>query len=162
MSYADFRASRAALAIEPILAAEATVREMITLSRNGRPAVQALDGRIAGAVELDRTERQHVGRWIRDVLGARGWRPGIKRRVANGRLFSRGAVYVPAGGGSAAPDDDLPVELLSIAERVARAQAIIAALPSNGYSVDDYLRDKYAEAALEDEKYAEAAREDER
>lgn len=152
MSYADFRASRAAQAIAPIMTAEATVREMIALSRHGRPAVQALDARIAGAVELDRTERQHVGRWIRDVLGARGWRPGMKRRVANGKLFSRGTVYVPVGGGSAAPIDAVPVELLSIAERVARAQAMVRAFSINNYSVDDYLRDKYAEAALEDRR----------
>jgi hypothetical protein len=144
MSYSDFLHSSAAKIIAPVLTEEATIREMEALSRGGRPAVQALDARIAGKVDLDHTQRQHVGRWIRDVLGARGWRPGIKRKLTRGRLFASGAVYVR---GAARPEP-LPQPSTSL-PGLARARELVRLHSTNSYGVDDFIADKRREAAQE-------------
>ena len=96
MSYADFKASRLGRELAPILADPATIARMETLSRAGRPAVEAIGADVARiAPDVDDTTKQHVGRFVRDVMATRGWRPRRKARVAKGSPFSWGAVYGP-------------------------------------------------------------------
>ncbi len=69
--------------------------EMVCLAKHGLPPAQAVGAEIAEKVgALGDTEKQHVGRWIRDILAEKGWKPVAKgARVAPGNLFSRAALY---------------------------------------------------------------------
>lgn len=149
MSFIDFMLSKKGALIAPVISSSATIARMEELSSQEVPAVAALDEALAGKLELSSTERQYVGRWVRDELAKRNWRVGRQKRLSGGKLFTSGTVYQRGSGGSdeIAP---LPVELLPTRERVARAQAMMRQLSGNAYGVEDFLRDKYAEAARED------------
>lgn len=149
MSFVDFMLSKKGALIAPLLSSSATIARMEELSSQDVPAVAALDEALAGKLELSSTERQYVGRWVRDELAKRNWRVGRQKRLSGGKLFTSGTVYQRRGGGS---DDiaPLPIDLLPTRERVARAQAMVRQLGGTAYSVEDFLRDKYADAARED------------
>lgn len=160
MSFADFLHSAAARRIAPLIDDPAMLTRMEELSRAGVPAIGALDQALAGSIALSNTEKQHVGRWVKEVLAARGWRPKIQRRLAPGQVFTSGMVYSrhstePNRPTLTAQPDELPTELLSVRERVKAAQAMVRQLGGNTYGVEDFLHDKYAEAAHEDRKMAE-------
>jgi hypothetical protein len=125
------------------------VAEMEALSRVGRPAVIALDRRADLLPSLSHTGKQHVGRWVRDILGARGWRPAARRRVAKGRMFTSGAVYERSGpaGAPVAPREGPPASTAS--ERLERARAIIRSLPQSLPTVDEFIADKRRQARRE-------------
>ena len=100
-SYEEFKASKKGQAIEAILMDHDQQVRMIALAEAGIPPVQAVGKAILAAIgDLDHPERQHVGRWVRDILGPKGWKPTRKARVAEGNLFSRGAVYALIGEAS--------------------------------------------------------------
>ena len=146
-SQSEFHASPEGRLIASLVEDEAMIREMISLSKRDRPAVEALDTRLAGKVELDNPQRQHVGRWVRDIMHDRGWRTKIQRRIPNGQIFASGTVYAAAKPAPA--DEGPPPHLLPAKDRIAHAQALVRAFSTNDYGVDDFLRDKRAEAARE-------------
>ena len=149
MSFETFRQSRPAQSVALLLADAAVVARMEELSRVGKPAVAALDAALAGKLTLTNTERQYVGRWVRDVLAPRGWKPLRQRRISGGRVFSSGAVY----GRLCAPPELEDDQALSLADKIARAQELVRRFSTNDYSVDDFIRDKRLEAAREEERW---------
>jgi hypothetical protein len=141
----DFQASKSGRPIGELLSRQETIGTMEALSREGRPAVLALDQALPRDIKLDDTEKKHVGRWIRDVLADRGWRPRKRKGFRSGRVFSSGAVYGPV----AATAPELPAPVADQAARIRRAQAMVRRFSTNDYGVNDFLRDKRAEAARE-------------
>jgi hypothetical protein len=120
MSLAQFKSSPVGGMIGPILRAEETIRRMESKSASDRPAVEAIGRDIEASVgRLDDEQKKMVGRWVKEILAPRGWRPDRKGRVAEGHLFSRGTIYrraaapAPAEGG---------------AERLRAAQALVQGL----------------------------------
>ena len=93
---------------------------METKSASDRPAVEAIGKDIEARVgPLGDEQKKLVGRWVKEVLAPRGWRPDRKGRVAAGNFFSRGTIYrriVPQ-----APSEDG-------AARVAAARALVREL----------------------------------
>jgi hypothetical protein len=149
MSFARFKTSEEGARVRPLLMDAKIVAEMEALSRVGRPAVIALDRRADLLPSLSDTGKQHVGRWVRDILGARGWRPAARRRVAKGRVFTSGAVYARSGpAGVPAPAGTGPAASTA-AERLERARAIIRSLPGPLPSVDEFIADKRRQARRE-------------
>jgi hypothetical protein len=109
-----------------------------------RPPVQALQrGLRAAGLQLSNPELQHVGRWTAEVLSRHGLKPipsrhGAKRApvIEPGPLTS-GALYEP-------------VQELTAAERWEKARQILAPYLDQIGTVDDFIREKRAEAARED------------
>ena len=55
-----------------------------------RPAVEAVGKEIEARVgSLNDEDKQSVGRWVKEVLAPRGWRPDRKGRLAPGHFFSK-------------------------------------------------------------------------
>lgn len=155
MSLESFKSSSVGAAIAPVVASPEVIARMERLSREGRPAVGALDEALAGRVELDDTEKQHVGRWIRDVLGERGWRPLKQKRLSGGRLFSSGSVYgrigpAAAGADAAADAADAGPATGGPAERLEAARALVRRARRRDYGVREFIADKRREAAAEE------------
>ena len=140
LTLSDFKASAKGRRVGALIAQPATIGAMEQLSRQGRPAVLAIDRALAREVALDDVEKRHVGRWIRDVLGDRGWRPRKRLHFRSGRIFSSGAVY----DRPSPPRGEAGSE---VATRVAKVQEMVRAFRAGDYRVDDFLRDKRAEAA---------------
>jgi len=94
-SFEQFKHSKRGLIIGELLAEHDWQVELVCLAKHGLPPAQAVGAEIAARVgKLDDTEKQHVGRWIRDILAEKGWKPVSKgARVAPGNLFSRAALY---------------------------------------------------------------------
>lgn len=108
MSLQQFKASRLGSIIGPILSSEEMIRRMELKSASDRPAVEAIGHEIEARVgSLDEAQKKLVGRWVKEVLALRGWRPDRKGRVAAGHFFSRGTIYrravppAPSGDGAA-------------------------------------------------------------
>ncbi len=93
--FEDFKASDRGRAVAGILLDRDWQIEMVCLAKHGLPPAQAVGAPIAERVgDLGDTERQHVGRWIRDILAEKGWVVASKgARVAPGNLFARAALY---------------------------------------------------------------------
>ena len=149
MSLSLFKASREGDLVRPLLMDDQVVAEMEALSRIGQPAVIALDRRANLLPSLSDTGKQHVGRWVRDILGARGWRPVTRKRVAKGRMFTSGAVYERSGpaGASAASRQGPPAS--TAAERLERARAIVRSGRARLPTVNEFIADKRRQARLE-------------
>ena len=141
----DFKTSKTGEVVGEVLARSDVLRAMEALSRDGQPAVRALDAALPAEVRLDRNEKQHAGRMIRDRLSELGWRVATRRPFQGGRVFSSGAVYRQAAPTMLTPATPEGEE--SWESRIARVQAMVRAFSTNTYSVDDYIRDKRAEAA---------------
>jgi hypothetical protein len=78
----------------PILNSEEMIRRMEIKSASDRPALEAIGKDIEARVgSLDDEQKKMIGRWVRDALAPRGWRPDRKGRVAAGNFFSRGTIY---------------------------------------------------------------------
>lgn len=94
-SFDDFKASKTGEVVGVILSDHDWQIEMVCLAKHGLPPAQAVGAEIEKQIgALDDTEKQHVGRWIRDVLATKGFKPVSKgARVAPGNLFSRAALY---------------------------------------------------------------------
>jgi hypothetical protein len=95
MTFNEFTASPKGRVIGALLDEHDWQTEMICVSKHGLPAAQAVGAEIHARVgDLDDTEKQHVGRWIRDVMAEHGWKVASKgARVAPGNYFSRAAIY---------------------------------------------------------------------
>ena len=94
LGYQEFRHSSKGRVIVDLITRSDSIAEMERRSRLHEPAVAAVDRAIIDDVgRLDDTERQHVGRAVRDVLRARGWRPTRRKRLNAGHTFASGAVY---------------------------------------------------------------------
>ena len=136
MSLISFKSSTKGSKLAPILTSEDAVKRMIAKSQAGRPAVEAIGADVqASAVPLDDDEKKMVGRWVKEVLAPRGWRPDRKGRVARGQFFARGTIY------------------RQVSDRTAQAEArtrmesvrdLVRALPHPLGTVDDFLRDRRA------------------
>ena len=98
-SFEEFKQSDKGGQVGAILTRHDAQVEMVCLSKHGLPAAQAVGAEIGSKVgDLDDTEKQHVGRWIREVMAEKGWMVASKGvRVAPGNYFSRAATYTPAG-----------------------------------------------------------------
>ena len=140
MSLEAFKHSRKGALLAPILASEAELAKMEAKTRAGRPAVEAIGNRIASKVgELNDNEKKLVGRWVKQVLGSRGWVPSKKGRVAPGNLFSRGTIYQRPGQPS------LAEKRPSAAERLAAARAILATMPYPIMSSEELIAERRRE-----------------
>lgn len=146
---ADFQQTPVGRLVEELLARPATLARMEELSRQGRPAVGALDEQLAGQVTLGHTERQHVGRRVRATMADRGWKTGLQRRLSGGKVLTSGTVYVRGDGPMADRFAGVPTELLPIEDRIARVQEFVRHFSKNDYGVDDYLAEKWAEQDAE-------------
>jgi hypothetical protein len=94
VSLRHFKTSALGAAIGAILCSEEAIRRMESKSASDRPAVEAIGKDIEARVgPLDDEQKKLVGRWVKEVLAPRGWRPDRKGRVAAGNLFSRGTIY---------------------------------------------------------------------
>jgi hypothetical protein len=92
----EFKNSANGTKIAPLLADSKLVARMEAITLLGRPAVKAIDAEVALAVgTLDNVEKQHVGRWIRDILGSRGFRVARQLDWRGGKVFASGSVYEP-------------------------------------------------------------------
>ena len=80
-----------------ILGDHDTIVAMITLSEHGIPAVQAIGRRIMNlGLPITDNDKKSIGRWVRERMEANGWTiTGRSGRVAEGNLFSTGAIYQP-------------------------------------------------------------------
>lgn len=154
-SLRDFQSSRKGQPIGDLLSRPETIQEMEWLSRDDRPAVLALDRALPGGIDLNDTEKKHVGRWIRDVLADRGWRVRKRKAFRSGRVFSSGAVYGRPSARDGVPAVGLDEGILA---KLRRAQEIVRRSSRNGYGVDDFIRDKRREVAEEERRDAERAR----
>ena len=128
----EFKVSKDGRNIAKILENPAILGSMEELSRNGKPAVLAVDLALPADTALDDTQKRHIGRWIRNILAERGWRPRKRLHFRSGRVFSSGAVY----GRHTSPDTNMvmetvPTPFLPAMERVKRAQAMVRAFSSN-------------------------------
>lgn len=94
-SFEEFKQSKRGRVVGDLLGEHDWQVELVCLAKHGLPPAQAVGAEIAARVgSLDDTEKQHVGRWIRDILAEKGWKPVSKgARVAPGNLFSRAALY---------------------------------------------------------------------
>lgn len=94
-SFDDFKATKKGEAVGAILFDHDWQVELVCLAKHGLPPAQAVGAEISKRVgALNDTEKQHVGRWIRDILATKGFKPISKgARVAAGNLFSRAALY---------------------------------------------------------------------
>ena len=134
MSLDQFKASRLGSLIGPILCSEETIRRMEMKSASDRPAVEAIGKDIEARVgSLDEQQKKMVGRWVKEVLTPRGWRPDRKGRVARGNFFSRGTIYRRAVPPALSEDG---------AARVAAAQALVRELPHAPMGSDELIRER--------------------
>jgi hypothetical protein len=134
MSLEQFKHSAAGRKIADLLASEDAIHRMEDKSRNSRPAVEAIGKEIETRVgALDDESRKMVGRWVKEVLAPRGWRPDRKGRVASGHLFARGTIYRRAGE-RRPPADGLA--------RFAAARAILAQMPGRPMSSDELIEQR--------------------
>lgn len=149
VTLADFKRTANGVAVGAVLARRETIAAMEDLSYQGRPAVLAVERALDGEVVLDELERRHVGRWVRDVLADRGWRPRKRGHFRAGRLFSSGAVYEQSG--APAWFLALPPPSPEVIERVRRVQEMARPFHGeNGFSVvDELIAERHAEAARE-------------
>jgi hypothetical protein len=92
----EFKNSANGSKLAPLLADSTLIARMEAMTHLGRPAVKAIDAEVALAVgTLDNVEKQHVGRWVRDILGSRGLRVACQRDWRGGKVFASGSVYEP-------------------------------------------------------------------
>lgn len=137
VSLEHFKHSPAGRKIAALLASDETIRKMENKSREDRPAVEAIGKDVQARVgTLDNDSKKLVGRWVKEVLAARGWRPARKGRVAAGHLFVRGTIYRRAGASSPAPDGHA---------RLAAARALLAQTPGRLMSSDEFIAERRRE-----------------
>ena len=136
MSLQQFKLSRSGAKIGSLLTSSAAIQEMETKSRANRPAVEAVGKAIADRVgSLSDDEKKLIGRWVKEILVPRGWKPDRKGRVATGHFFARGTIYRPS-----AP----PSQSSNGAARLAAAQAIVTQMPHDAMTSDELIAERRA------------------
>jgi hypothetical protein len=135
MSLDQFKTSPLGALIGPILNSEQMILSMETKSASDRPAVEAIGKDIEARVgSLDDEQKKLVGRWVKEVLAPRGWRPDRKGRVAAGNFFSRGTIYRRA----------LPPAVSEGGRtRLAAAQALVRKLPHPPMRSDELVSERH-------------------
>jgi hypothetical protein len=134
MSLQQFKLSRSGIKIGSLLMSPAAIQEMETKSRANRPAVEAIGKDIADRVgSLSDDEKKMVGRWVKEILAPRGWKPDRKGRVAVGHFFARGTIYRPIAPSSQPTNG---------AARLATAQAIVAEMPHRAMTSDQLIAER--------------------
>lgn len=98
----NFKQSPFGLKVGKLLNDPQVVGDMIAISRHTErtPAVQVLGKSILEfGMPVSDEDKKAIGRWVREVMEAHGWTTdaGSKGRVADGNLFSTGAIYYPKG-----------------------------------------------------------------
>lgn len=146
MSLQAFKESKNGALVGSILTTQDALTRMEQKSREGRPAVEAVGARIAEIVgKLDDEEKKLVGRWVKQVLEPRGWKPAKKGRVAPGNMFARGTVYRRPAATNAEPEKAIRP---TAAERMAAARAILATMPFPIMSSDELIAERRQEFEL--------------
>jgi hypothetical protein len=95
---AQFKQSMLGRTVAPVLTNAENVRDMIALCRNDIAAVRAVGRQLlaAGVKPKNEQAKKHIGRWVREIMAARGWEPVRSGKIPRGNLFSTGAIYRPA------------------------------------------------------------------
>jgi hypothetical protein len=93
----SFKRSALGKKIGPVLTDSENVRDMIALCRNEIAAVRAVGKQLLalGLKPKDEEAKKLIGRWVREIMAARGWEPARKGKIPRGNLFSTGAIYRP-------------------------------------------------------------------
>jgi hypothetical protein len=138
MTLEEFIHSAKGQKLSPLFGNAAVIDRMVAMSREGRPAIKAIDADVAAAVgTLDNVEKQHVGRWVRDVLAQRGMKSVRQLDWRGGKVFSSGMLYEPIA--SVAP-------ATPAASGIEQARSILAAgrldPKRSPDTVDDFLRER--------------------
>ena len=95
----QFKQSPAGQILQPMMESSLVREEMKALSRHGIPALKVIGIRLnMEGVELSRTDKTSVGRWVREVMGEQGWIPEGNTRIPPRNVFKTGALYVPESG----------------------------------------------------------------
>ena len=134
MSLDQFKASPVGVLVGRILTSEEMIRRMEAKSESDRPAVEAVGKEIEARVgSLNDEDKQSVGRWVKEVLAPRGWRPDRKGRLAPGHFFSKGTIYRRAASTAASEDG---------AARLAAAQALVRKFPRAPMGSDELIQER--------------------
>jgi hypothetical protein len=134
VSLNQFKASQLGALIGPIVNSEEMIRRMETKSASDRPALEAIGKDIETRVgSLDNEQKKLVGRWVREVLEPRGWRPDRKGRLAAGHFFSRGTIYRRAAPPAPSRDG---------AARLAAAQELVRQLAHPPMRSDELIQER--------------------
>lgn len=118
------------------------IAEMIVFCRHQKPAVQAVGKAllILGPEVHNDYVKTTIGRWVKEILGTRGWIPWKSARVSPGNLFSRGMIYRDQGkrGEIEALGNDSAIRRLDLAA-AGDAQAAAAEIieESGNYSLGE-------------------------
>lgn len=135
--------------IDERMADPATIARIVALSKQGQPAIAALDDAFHSAFGmLADGDKKAAGRHLKERLSRHGLRPVRKgQRVAGGKVFRNGSVY----GFDADRHPPLPLRHEPSADdRVDAATAILAAGRfGDAGTVDDFIAERRAEAARE-------------
>jgi hypothetical protein len=92
---ASFKTTALGRRVGAIVEDPRNIAEMIVFSRHEMPAVQAIGKAllVLGPEVRNDYVKTTIGRWVKEVLGTRGWVPWKSARVSPGNLFSRGMIY---------------------------------------------------------------------
>ena len=82
---------------------------------------------------LNDEDRRSVGRWVKELLEPRGWRPDRKGRLAPGHFFSKGMIYRRAAPIVASED---------AAARLAAARTLVRQLPHPPMTSDELISER--------------------
>jgi hypothetical protein len=90
-----FKATQLGRRVGAIIESPEKIQEMIVFSRHEMPAVQAVGKALLALGPEVKTDyiKKTIGRWVKEILGKRGWVPRKSGRVTPGNLFSRGMIY---------------------------------------------------------------------
>jgi hypothetical protein len=96
---ASFKATPLGRRVGAIIENPQKIAEMIVFSRHQKPALLAIGKAllILGPEVHNDYVKTTIGRWVKEILGARGWIPWKSARVSPGNLFSRGMIYRDQG-----------------------------------------------------------------
>lgn len=134
MSLQNFKASKIGTLVGSILTAPDAVAQMEEKSRADRPAVEAVGAELAVRLgDLADDDRKLVGRWVKEILGSRGWVPDRKGRVAAGNLFNRGTIYRHAGA----------VQRTQRTGGLAKARALMAIMPHKVMTSEELIATRH-------------------
>lgn len=144
MTLSEFKNSANGNKLAPLLSDSALIARMETMTRMGHPAVKAIDTEVALAVgSLDNVEKQHVGRWVRDILSRRGLKPARQLDWRGGRVFASGSVYEPISLDAKTPSsDDRPNSAIDSARAALAAGRIDTSRPLD--TVKSFIADRLA------------------
>lgn len=141
MTLDEFKASKAGAVVAKVLADPVVVAEMTT-QPDRRSPIRALNGPLSRTgVKLSHPERQHIGRWMAEIMGRHGYKPrsgDTRDQFAGSGPLSSGAFYDPVEPLASTP-----------ADRLARARALLDLIGADIGSSADLIAERRAEARRE-------------